>query len=96
MTMPQPFKTDTAVRIGPEGAPTRTLGWEVLDWQLDYLLQPDGDNAGQPWTLTPEQVRFVLWWYAMDERGRFVYRRGVLRRMKGWGKIGTHFALRWL
>lgn len=78
--------TSDPVRIGPEGAPTLTLGWEVLDWQLDYLLQPDGDTAGLPWTLTPEQVRFVLWWYAIDKSGRFVYRRGVLRRMKGWGK----------
>lgn len=72
------------IRIGPVGVPDLTLGWDVLEWQLDYLLQPDGDKVGEPWTLTPEQVRFVLWWYAIDETGRFVYRRGVLRRMKGW------------
>jgi phage terminase large subunit-like protein len=28
----------------------------------------------------------VLVWYEIDETGRFVYRRGVIRRMKGWGK----------
>jgi hypothetical protein len=31
-------------------------------------------------------MRFILWWYAVDEFGRFVYRKGVLQRMKGWGK----------
>jgi hypothetical protein len=50
------------------------------------LLQPDGPNAGEPWVYTNEQARFVLWWYAIDERGRFIYRRGMLRRLKGWGK----------
>lgn len=77
-----------AVRIGPEGVPpeNRTLGWSILEWQLDYLLQPDGPDAGQPWRYTPEQLRFILNWYAVDDQGRFAYRRGVLRRMKGWGK----------
>lgn len=75
-----------AVRIGPEGLPAPTLGWQILQWTADYLLQPDGPNAGTPWMYTPEQVRFVLWWYAVDRQGQFVYRRGMLRRMKGWGK----------
>jgi phage terminase large subunit-like protein len=33
-----------------------------------------------------EQLRFLLWWYAVDGQGRFVYRKGVLQRLKGWGK----------
>lgn len=76
------------LRIGPVGAPpeNRTLGWQVLDWQYDYLLQPDGPSAGTPWVYTDEQLRFLLNWYGIDDAGRFVYRRGVLRRMKGWGK----------
>ncbi|AQT28204.1 terminase large subunit [Mycobacterium phage Timothy] len=36
--------------------------------------------------LTDEQVRLVLWWYAVDEKGHYVYREGVIRRLKGWGK----------
>jgi phage terminase large subunit-like protein len=75
-----------AVRIAPDGVPDLTLGWQILDWQYDYLRQPDGPDAGSNWTYTPEQLRFVLWWYAIDENGRWAYRRGVLRRMKGWGK----------
>jgi hypothetical protein len=66
--------------------PAFTLGWQVLGWTKKYLLQPDGPEAGAAWTFTPEQARFLLWWYAVDERGRFLYRRGMLRRMKGWGK----------
>lgn len=52
----------------------------------EYLLQPDGPDAGNQWSYTREQARFLAWWYAVDDRGRFVYRRGTLRRMKGWGK----------
>lgn len=86
MTVSSPPKP-AGVRIGPVGVPpeNRTLGWEILDWQVKYLLQPDGPEAGQPWTYTPEQLRFILNWYAIDDAGRFAYRRGVLRRMKGWG-----------
>ncbi len=66
--------------------PERTLGWSVIDWAAETLLQPDGPTAGDPWAWTDEQARFLLWWYAVDPAGRFAYRRGVLRRMKGWGK----------
>jgi len=66
--------------------PERTLGWHVLGWASTHLLQPDGPNAGEAWRATPEQARFLLWWYAIDERGRWLYPYGVLRRVKGWGK----------
>jgi len=64
----------------------KTLGYDVVAWVEGYLLQPDGDLAGEPFRLTAEQVNFILWWYAVDGSGRFRYRRGVLRRAKGWGK----------
>lgn len=77
-----------AVRSWPDTVPdeTRTLGWPILQWTLDNLVQPDGPNAGSTWQYTIEQVRIVLRWYEIDDEGRFKYRRGVLRRMKGWGK----------
>jgi phage terminase large subunit-like protein len=68
----------------PERA--RTLAWDVLTWTTEYLRQPDGPAAGDAWVFTPEQARILASWYAIDDRGRFVYRRGVLRRMKGHGK----------
>lgn len=46
-----------AIVIGPEGLPPLTLGWQVLAWTIDYLLQPDGPEAGMPLRFTPEQVR---------------------------------------
>lgn len=74
------------VRIGPTGNPPLTLGWQILGWAADYLKHPDGPRAGEPWMFTPEQARLFLWWYAINSDGRFRYRRGVIRRMKGWGK----------
>ena len=62
--------------------PERTLGWQIAGWCAEYLNAP---GAGGPWKFTLEQLRAVLWWYAVDETGRFVYRTGVLQRMKGWG-----------
>ena len=83
-----------AIAIGPTWQrnrngwllPKHTLGWQVLGWTADYLRQPDGDEAGRPWCYTDEQARFILWWYAIDAHGRFLYRGGMLRRVKGWGK----------
>lgn len=70
--------------------PEKSLGWELLDWLAEYLSSPDGetDQNGNPFPFIPtdEQARFLLWWYAVDERGTYAYRNGVLRRMKGWGK----------
>lgn len=82
-----------AVHIGPTWTrdpdhpsgfvhPDRTLGWAALYWAYEWLMSPDGG----PWVCTPEQERFVAWWYAVDDRGRFLYRDGVLQRLKGWGK----------
>lgn len=66
--------------------PEKTLGVQALQWADENLLQSDGPLAGTRWTPTPEQVRLILWWYAIDDEGNFLFRRGVLRRMKGWGK----------
>lgn len=78
----------------PEGKwllPEHTLGWQAVLWITTHLLSPDG--SGKPFNLTREQLRFFLWWYAIDEDGRFVYRTGVLQRLKGWGKDPTLAAL---
>lgn len=80
-----------AVYIGPtwerddSGAfvlPERTLGWQCIRWMETRLNGPYGGKI----RLTKEQKRFLLWWYAVDEDGRFTYRDGVLQRLKGWGK----------
>lgn len=66
--------------------PERTLGWGILNWFASYVKSPGGEHAGEPFMPTLEQARFILWWYAVDEDGRYCHRNGVLRRMKGWGK----------
>lgn len=69
--------------------PERTLGWGILAWSADNIQHPDGS----PWMFTPEQARFVLWLYALNEQGRFLFRDAVLQRLKGWGKDPAAAAL---
>lgn len=79
------------VRIGPTWQttpdghwllPDASLGWAVLAWSGLHLQH----RLGEPWTYTLEQARWLLWWYALDERGRFLRTDAVLQRLKGWGK----------
>lgn len=42
---------------------------------------------------TDEQIRLILWWYAVDDKGQYIYREGVIRRLKGWGKDPVAAAL---
>lgn len=67
--------------------PELSLGWGVLDWCSTYLAQPDGANKGDTWRFTNEQARFLVHFYAVDENGKFLYRRAILERVKGWGKV---------
>ncbi|MGY2062779.1 hypothetical protein ACW9HQ_48510, partial [Nocardia gipuzkoensis] len=52
----------------PDGSwflPDKTLGWQVLAWLFEYVLTPGGPNADTPFMPTDEQIRFVVWWYAV-------------------------------
>lgn len=88
-TAPPTDLTWEPVKIGPTWQwdngwllPELSLGWGVLSWCGIWLR----DKNGQPWQFTAEQARFILWYYAIDEVGDFVYHSGVLQRLKGWGK----------
>lgn len=70
----------------PNTAPDHSLGYGVLAWCEKYIRQPDGENAGEPWRFTNEQIKLILWLYAVDDNGKWVYRTASLRRSKGWGK----------
>lgn len=61
-----------------------TLGWGVLRWVTKYLPSPA--EPTEPFVLTDEQAEIVLRWYAVDEDGEFIHRRGALEMAKGWGK----------
>lgn len=70
----------------PDKLPELTLGWDILDWGNQMLAQPDGASKGDGWVYSNEQARFILWYYALDDQGKFIYRRALLARPKGWGK----------
>ena len=78
------------VKIGPtwqyeDGAwvlPEATLGWGFLSWTGYWLT----GRAGRPWTWTPEQARFLLHYYSVDQLGDPLYVAAMLQRLKGWGK----------
>lgn len=76
------------VKIGPTWQwdngwilPEVTLGWDFLAWCGMWLRGKKG-----PWQFTPEQARFWLWFFALDESAQFTYHSAVLQRLKGWGK----------
>jgi hypothetical protein len=68
-----------------------TLGHLVCEWIAETLPSP-GDPS-RPFILSDEQARFVMAWYEIDERGRFIFRRGLLQQPKGWGKSPMAAAL---
>jgi hypothetical protein len=70
----------------PDGYPDRTLGEEAAEWAQKWLIQPNGPRAGQPFRLTFDQYRFLLWWYAVDRKGDWVFNHGARRLAKGSGK----------
>ncbi|MBA2337296.1 MAG: terminase [Acidimicrobiia bacterium] len=70
----------------PAGEPGLTLGWAVGAWLEEWLVQPNGPRAGKPVELTPQQVHFLLWWYAVDEAGRWLFDHAARRLAKGTGK----------
>ena len=77
------------VLIAPAGWPhwpERTIAEDVALWCLRNLRQPDGPEAGKPWRFTPQQLDVLAYWFAFDDRDRWLYRRGTLRLNKGHGK----------
>src|SRR3954471_16683894 len=70
----------------PAGLPALTLAYEAAAWAHRWLIQPNGPAAGNPFRFTDEQFRFLAWWYALDEEGRWLFSHGVRRLAKGSGK----------
>ena len=87
--------SDGAVCYGPRGLPPITIGWDSIAHAARCLTIPDGDKAGDPWILTPEQMHWWLWFFALDhedegvrrgKKARWLFRRSLMRRLKGGGK----------
>jgi hypothetical protein len=65
-----------------------TLGFAVSDLIEQTAVIPDGLHAGEPFVLTDEMLRCVLWHYRLDPvTGRFVFDRGTqFTRSQKYGK----------
>lgn len=63
-----------------------SLGWQVVEFLEAAARVPAGPLYGRPMVLTDDQVQFFVRLYALDERGRWVYRRAVRMGPKGKGK----------
>lgn len=63
-----------------------TLAPEIIAWAESILIQPNGAHAGRPFQFTPRQLRFMLWWYSVDDDGRWLFQHGARRLSKGSGK----------
>ena len=61
--------------------PDKTLGWTCIAWCADNM-----QFQGNPWRFSAEQARFILWFYALNEDGEFIFVDASLQRLKGWGK----------
>lgn len=70
----------------PDGEPSLTLGWEAARWAESWLIQPNGPRARLPFRFTRDQLRFLLWWYALDDDGQWIFNHGARRLAKGSGK----------
>jgi hypothetical protein len=62
-----------------------TLGVEAWRWATK-LKQPNGPRAGKPFRFADEQLRFLLWFYALTPDGHWLYDHAVRRLAKGSGK----------
>jgi hypothetical protein len=70
----------------PPGMPKYTLAFEVIRWASKYLKHPNGVRARQRWEFVESQVRFLVWWYALNDDGDWLFHHGVRRLAKGSGK----------
>lgn len=80
-----PWPTDP---IDKEALIASSLGPALIDWAEWRTDEPGLTDylTGEHWRFTPGQQRFLILWYAYDERGRWLYRSGVKRGAKGTGK----------
>lgn len=60
-----------------------SLGFQIVHWGEQKLVHKD---SGEPWLYTSLQKKWIVLWYAVNSKGDFAWRRGVMRMAKGTGK----------
>jgi phage terminase large subunit-like protein len=73
--------------------PKYSLGGDVAMFIEAFLVHGPGDVSGQPFRLTKEEKRFLLWAYEVDSKGRRVVRRALRGLPKGSRKTEWAAAL---
>ena len=71
-----------------------TLGYLVAEWIQAWCVTPDRDLRGTPFLLTDEQLRLLVYHYALTPEGAWVYQRGsqLVRPQKhGKGPLAAAF-----
>jgi hypothetical protein len=70
-----------------------TLGYQVGEWMESHLVVPDGYRKGEPFLLTDEMWKFLVWHYRLFPHAApwpapdaLVYFGSQLRRSQKWGK----------
>jgi hypothetical protein len=61
--------------------PEKTLGKHVIAWMMKNLKL-----KGKPFRPTKDQARIIMWMYAIDKNGVWLYDRVLHVAPKGWGK----------
>lgn len=79
-----------------------TLGGVVAEWIEEHLVIPDGYNAGKPFLLTDEMLRFCKHYFRLYSHAApypapdgLYFVGGQLRRSQKWGKDPFGGALIW-
>jgi hypothetical protein len=79
-----------------------TLGYDVGEWIEQHIVIPDGYRKGEPYKLTDEMWKFLVWYYrlyphadAWPAPDSFAYYGGQLRRSQKWGKDPFGAAIIW-
>jgi len=73
--------------------PKYSLGGDVAMFIEAFLVHGPGDVSGQPFRLTKEEKRFLLWAYEVDGKGRRIVRRALRGLPKGSRKTEWAAAL---
>lgn len=79
-----------------------TLGYQVGEWIEEWLVVPDGYQQGEPYRLSDEMWRFLVWYYRVYPLAEpwpsllgLRYTGGQLRRAQKWGKDPLGAAIHW-
>jgi hypothetical protein len=87
---------DLGIDTLPTGFPELTLGGASSSTREVLRAAERSSRRAQLWTPTLDQARFLLWWYAVDETGKWLFNHGraVWRRGQASPRSRRYWRLR--